>query len=77
MPMTKAEFEQRLEALERLTQLYKPERTVHLIVTASSLCILLLATGMMVYRGEATTAELGLMFGSTIGYGYIYGRPTP
>ncbi len=63
--MTETTLEERMNAVERLTKLYKPERTVHLIVTAASLLILLGAAGMMVYSGDATTTELGLMFGSS------------
>lgn len=63
--MNDGEIKERLEAVERLTKLYRPERTVHLVVTSASLMILLLAAGMMLYRGQAGPTELGLMFGSS------------
>ena len=58
-------LEERINAVERVMELHKPERIVHLIVTSASLVILLGAAGMMLYSGEASTAELGLMFGSS------------
>ena len=63
--MGEDDFKQRLEAVERLTALYRPERTVHLIVTTASLAILLAAAGTMLYRGQAGMTELGLMFGAS------------
>lgn len=63
--MGDGELKERLEAVERLTLLYRPERTVHLVVTSASLVILLTAAGMMLYRGQAGLTELGLMFGSS------------
>ena len=63
--MNNGELKERLEAVERLTRLYRPERTVHLVVTSTSLVILLGAAGMMLYRGKAGPTELGLMFGSS------------
>lgn len=63
--MGDATLDERMDAVERLTKLYKPERTVHIVVTSVSLVILLGAAGMMLYSGEASTTELGLMFGSS------------
>lgn len=63
--MSDNDLSQRLAAVERLTALYRPERTVHLIVTTVSLLILLAAAGMMLYRGQAGVTELGLMFGAS------------
>jgi len=63
--MSDPELHERLAVVERLTVLYRPERTVHLTVTTASLLILLIAAGAMLYRGQAGTTELGLMFGST------------
>lgn len=63
--MGDATLDERMDAVERLTKLYKPERTVHIVVTSASLVILLGAAGMMLYSGEASTTELGLMFGSS------------
>lgn len=62
--MSDDELRQRLEAVERLTALYRPERTVHLIVTTVSLLILLAAGGTILYRDQATITALGLMFGA-------------
>lgn len=62
--MSDDELRQRLEAVERLTALYRPERTVHLVVTTISLLILLIAGGTILYRDQASITALGLMFGA-------------
>ncbi len=63
--MVDGELKERVEAVKSLTLLYKPERTVYLVVTCTSLVILLAAAVMMLYRGQAGPTELGLMFGSS------------
>ena len=58
------EFRQRLEAVERLTALYRPERTVHLVVTTISLIILLSAGGAILYQDPGSITGMGIMFGA-------------
>ena len=72
--MAETTMEERVDAVERLTKLYKPERTVHLVATTSSVIILLVAAVMMIYSGKASTSELGLMFGSTGIAGFTAGQ---
>ena len=63
--MTHDGLDQRVKAIERLTALYKPERTVHLAATTVSLLVLLGSAAAMIYKGVAGPVELTLMFGSS------------
>lgn len=58
-------LKEKLEAVERLTQLFRMERMVHLLVTSVSLVMLLGSTGVLIYTREAGAAELTLMFSSS------------
>lgn len=64
----------RMEAVERLTNLFKMERYVHLAVTSLSLALLLLCTGILLYNGKAGIAELSGLFGSSGLITYSTGR---
>ncbi|MFN7979226.1 MAG: hypothetical protein U0P30_13910 [Vicinamibacterales bacterium] len=63
--MAKSSITTRMDAVERLTTLFKLERQVHLVVTGLSLVMLLTSTGVLIWRGAAGPAELGAMFGSS------------
>ena len=54
----------RMDAVERLTKLFKAERMVHLGVTTISLAMLLASAGVLLFKGKAGTAELTGLFGS-------------
>lgn len=56
---------QRMEAVERLTKLFRMERMVHLGVTSVSLIMLLSSAGMLIYKGTAQSLELTMLFGSS------------
>jgi len=55
---------ERLEAVERLTRLFRAERMVHLGVTSISLILLLTSAAFLIARG-GSSVELSLMFGSS------------
>ena len=63
--MNEDELNNRYLIVEKLIKLFKFERITHLIVTALSLIILLIAISLMIYNKEAGKAELSLMFGSS------------
>jgi hypothetical protein len=64
----------RMDAVERLTHLFKLERLVHLGVTSLSLVMLLLSAGVLLYRGQAGPVELTGLFGSSGLIAYSAGR---
>lgn len=55
----------RVEAVERLAQLFKVERFVYLGVTAISFLLLLTIAIRIFIQGGAQIAEWGLLFGSS------------
>jgi hypothetical protein len=55
----------RVEAVERLAQLFKVERFVYLGVTAISFMLLLTIAVRIFIQGGAQIAEWGLLFGSS------------
>ena len=55
----------RMDAVERLTKLFKAERIVYLGVTSISLLILLVSAGALLLKGQAGVAELTGLFGSS------------
>jgi hypothetical protein len=63
--MPDQELHDRMDAVERLTNLFRLERMVHLIVTTVSLIMLLTSAARLIVKGEAHTAELSLLFGSS------------
>ena len=64
----------RMDAVERLTALFKVERIFHLIVTSISLMVLLLSAGILLWKGKAGAAELAGLFGSSGLFSYSAGR---
>jgi len=64
----------RMDAVERLTKLFKMERMVYLAVTSLSLAMLLLSAGLLIARGKAGAAELTGLFGSSGLITYTTGR---
>lgn len=67
-------IEQRMEVVERLTNLFKFERMVYLVVTIISLIMLLSSGVSLLLKGEVGTAELVLLFGSAGTITYTVGR---
>jgi len=55
----------RVEAVERLAQLFRLERLVYLGVTAISFLLLLTIAVRLLLQGGAQLAEWGLLFGSS------------
>jgi len=64
----------RMDAVERLTQLFWAERLVHLAITTISLIMLLVSAGALLYRGTAGAPELTGLFGSSGLITYSAGR---
>jgi len=59
-------LDDRIKAVERLTELFKIERIVHLVVTSVSLVMLLFSAGITIFKkGNPDPAFLALMFGSS------------
>ena len=69
-----AELESRLQAVEKLTQLFRVERFVYLGVTGVALVMLLLSTGILIYKQQADVAALTMLFGSSGLITYSTGR---
>jgi len=67
-------LEQRMQVIERLTQLFKFERLVYLSVTGVSLVLLVACAISLLIRDEAGTAELSGLFGSSGLITYTAGR---
>lgn len=63
-----------MDAVERLTKLFRLERMVHLAVTGLSLLMLLTSAGVLLYEGKAGPAELTGLFGSSGLITYSAGR---
>jgi hypothetical protein len=64
----------RVEAVERLTKLFKMERMVYLGVTCISLLMLLASAGVLLVKGQAGPTELTGLFGSSGLITYSAGR---
>jgi hypothetical protein len=71
---TPSDLSARVDAVERLTKLFRTERLVHLIVTILSLAMLLSAAAMLMYKRQAGPAELTGLFGSSGLISYSAGR---
>lgn len=69
-----SELDDKLNALERLTTLFRLERIVHLVVTTLSLALLFTSTIIQIYKGQAGRVELMLMFGASGLITYSTGR---
>ena len=72
--MADPNLDARLQAVERLTTLFRLERMVHLSVTCISLVMLLASAGFLLYQSQASTATLGALFGSSGLITYSAGR---
>jgi hypothetical protein len=72
--MAAIDLKERMDAVERLTNLFKLERMVHLAVTSVSLLMLLLSAGVLLYKERAGAAELSGLFGSSGLITYSAGR---
>jgi hypothetical protein len=72
--MGNTDLEERLAAVERLTQLFRLERMVHLGVTSIALIMLLASAGVLLYKREAGATELTMLFGSSGLISYSAGR---
>ena len=63
--MPTSDIQERLRAVERLTELFRLERMVHLGVTSVALLMLLSSAGVLIYKHEAGPTELTMLFGSS------------
>ena len=72
--MTSEDINARMDAVERLTNLFRLERMVYLSVTALSLAILLTCAGVLLVQKRAGTSELTGLFGSSGLITYSTGR---
>jgi hypothetical protein len=72
--MPDLDLKERMDAVERLTNLFRLERLVHLAVTSVSLAMLLGSAGLLIYREKAGTPELVGLFGSSGLITYSAGR---
>ena len=72
--MADGTLEERINAVERLTNLFRLERLVHLGVTAVSLVMLLTSAGYLLVKGKAGPGELTGLFGSSGLITYSAGR---
>jgi hypothetical protein len=64
----------RMDAVERLTNLFRMERIVYLIITTMSLAILLTSAVVLLINKSAGTVELTGLFGSSGLITYSTGR---
>lgn len=67
-------YKQRVDAIKQLLNLFKPERTVYLVITLSSLLVLLTCAIVLICKSAVGTAELVLLFSSSGGITYSTGR---
>jgi hypothetical protein len=64
----------RMDAVERLTNLFRMERIVYLTITTMSLAILLTSAAVLLINKSAGTVELTGLFGSSGLITYSTGR---
>lgn len=64
----------RMDVVERLTNLFRLERMVHLGVTSLSLVMLMMSAAVLLFKGKAGPAELTGLFGSSGLIAYSAGR---
>ncbi len=67
-------LEERIQAIERLTQLFKFERGVYLLVTVLSLVMLIASATSLMIKDTAGSAELSALVGSSGLITYTAGR---
>jgi hypothetical protein len=63
--MDNSELNARYELVKKLIRLFRFERIVHLIITAVSLIVLLIAISSMIAKPGVKPGDLSLMFGSS------------
>jgi hypothetical protein len=68
------DLQARVDAVERLIKLFRPERTVYLIITTMSLATLLASAVVLLVNKKADTVELTGLFGSSGLITYSTGR---
>ena len=68
------DLNQRMDAVERLTNLFRTERLVYLVTTAISLLMLVGSALSLMLRNQAGTPELTMLFGSSGLISYTAGR---
>lgn len=67
-------IDDRIEAVKKLTAIFKMERLVYLGITLVSLIMLLSSALSLMLKGSAGSAELTLLFGSSGLITYTAGR---
>lgn len=68
------DLQQRIEAVERITALFRTERLVYLVATSIA-CVMVLASAIRILlHGQAGYGELSLLFGSSGFIAYQLGR---
>lgn len=59
------DLNQKMDLIERLAKLYRMERLFYLVTTAISLLMLVGSALSLMLKGQAHSAELGMLFGSS------------
>ena len=72
--MSDADLQTKIAAIEKLTDLFRFERYVHLTATAIAVAILLVTAVFMIVQKEVGAPALTLIFGSTGVMGYTANR---
>jgi hypothetical protein len=63
--MSDPSITEKMNAIERLIQLFRMERLAYLIVTTLSLVMLLYCGGVLIFRAQASMETLAPLFGSS------------
>ncbi len=72
--ISSSDLQERLQVVERLTELFKFERYVYLGVTLTSLIVLLASGISLIIKDDSSAAVLTLLFGSSGLITYSTGR---
>lgn len=72
--MTPEDIKARMDAVERLTTLFKLERMAYLVITGVSLAMLVTSAGVLLVQKKAGAVELTGLFGSSGLITYSTGR---
>jgi hypothetical protein len=72
--MSSDDIKARMDAVERLTNLFRMERIVYLVITTMSLAVLLTSAVVLLVNKSAGTIELTGLFGSSGLITYSTGR---
>ena len=65
MAKARSDLDKRLKIVEKLTKIFRPERTMHLIMSSISFLVIMLSAILMIVEGKTGKAELSMLFGST------------